>query len=116
MPNARVPVERQPGESAVPMHGRPNKEMPPVFGTATPLKGLSGAVRRYAYRRPDHDPSYWMLKLLGDRLESWGHRTRRLLPVALPFAVLGLVARRALRSGASPRRSRPFARYWPTVH
>ena len=48
-PNTIFPPERQPGEPAAPMHGRPNKRMPPVFGTSTPLRGLSGAVRRMAY-------------------------------------------------------------------
>ena len=33
MLNTRFPLERQPGKPAVPMHGRSNKTMPPVFGT-----------------------------------------------------------------------------------
>jgi hypothetical protein len=93
-PNTRFPPERQPGVSAVPMHGRPNKQMPPVFGTATPLKGVSGAVRKLAYSYPDHYPSHWLLMMLGDRVDSWGTRARRALPVVLPFAVLGFLARR----------------------
>jgi hypothetical protein len=84
--NARFPPERQPGQPASPLHGRPNKPMPPVFGTALPLRGLSGAIRRLAYSYPDHKPRHWMLKLLGDRVESWGYRTRKYLPVVLPLA------------------------------
>src|SRR3712207_1941086 len=38
--------ERRPRERSI-EHGR----LTPVFGTAQPLKGLSGAVRRYSYRR-----------------------------------------------------------------
>ena len=82
-PNTRFPPERQQGTSAVPMHGRPNKEMPPVFGTAVPLRGLSGVVRRMAYRLPDHEPGHWLLMMLGDRVDSWETRAQRIFPLAL---------------------------------
>jgi len=91
MPNTIFPPERQAGESAVPMHGRPNKKMPPVFGTSTPLKGVSGAVRRFAYTLPDHAPSHWLLLLLGDRIESWGTRAMRAAPVVVPLVAVGLL-------------------------
>jgi hypothetical protein len=71
--------------------------MPPVFGTAVPPRGLSGAIRLLAYRLPDHYPSHWLLLMLGDRVDSWGLRARRLLPFALPLAVLGVVVRLARR-------------------
>jgi hypothetical protein len=96
-PNTLYPPERQPGEPAVPKHGRPNKPMPPVFGTAVPLHGLSGAIRKLAYRYPDHYPRHWLLKMLGDRVDSWGHRARRIMPVALPLVALGVVVRLARR-------------------
>src|ERR1700704_960158 len=96
-PNTLYPPERQPGEPAVPKHGRPNKPMPPVFGTAVPLHGLSGAIRKLAYRYPDHYPRHWLLKMLGDRVDSWEHRARRIMPVALPLVALGVVARLARR-------------------
>jgi hypothetical protein len=90
-PNTRFPPEQQPGKPAAPMHGRPNKPMPAVFGTATPLHGLSGVVRKFAYRLPDHYPSHWLLKMLGDRVDSWSYRARRALPVVAPLAVLGFI-------------------------
>jgi hypothetical protein len=96
-PNTIFPPERQPGEPAAPMHGRPNKRMPPVFGTSTPLRGLSGVVRRMAYTLPDHYPSHWLLKMLGDRVELWETRARRMLPIALPLALLGLAVRAVRR-------------------
>jgi hypothetical protein len=71
--------------------------MPPVFGTAVPPRGLSGAIRLLAYRLPDHYPSHWFLLMIGDRVDSWGYRVRRLLPVALPLAALGLLVRFARR-------------------
>jgi hypothetical protein len=94
-PNARFPPERQAGRPAAPKHGRANKPMPPVFGTATPLRGLSGLVRRLAYRYPDHAPRHWLLKMAGDRVDSWTHRGRKVLPLVLPFAALALLARRS---------------------
>lgn len=92
-PNTRFPPQRQPGESSVPMHGRPNKQMPPVFGTAVPLKGLSGMVRRAAYRRPDHAPSHWLLMMLGDRVDNLEHRVKKLAPVAVGLGVVALLWR-----------------------
>lgn len=54
--------------------------LPPVFGTAQPLHGLSGAIRRFAY---DHlsetKNTRWMLIVLGDRVESVGAHLRSLL-------------------------------------
>ncbi len=85
-PNTRFPPEPQHGEPASPLHGRRNKHMPPVFGTAEPLRGLSGMVRRAAYRNPDHLPRHWLMLLLGDRVELWTRRARRILPLALPAA------------------------------
>jgi hypothetical protein len=93
LPNTRYPPERQPGLPASPMHGRPNKQMPPVFGTSTPLKGLSGVVRRFAYRLPDHYPSHWLLKMLGDRVDFWEYRAKKYLPVVVPLVAVGLIVR-----------------------
>lgn len=94
-PNTRYPPERQPGTPSAPKHGRPNKPMPPVFGTAVPLRGLSGMIRRLAYRYPDHSPRHWVLMLLGDRVDSWEHRARRYLPLALLLAAAVPVLRLA---------------------
>jgi hypothetical protein len=95
-PNTSYPPEQQEGEPAAPRHNRPNKPMTPVFGTATPLRGVSGAVKRLAYSLPDHAPSHWLLMLLGDRVEFWGVRAQRVLPIVAPLVVLGLIAK-ALR-------------------
>jgi hypothetical protein len=91
--NTRFPPERQPGEPTVPKHGRPNKPFPPVFGTACPLRGLSGAVRKLAYRLPDHKPEHWMLLILGDRVDAWSHRAGKLATFALPLGALMLAAK-----------------------
>jgi hypothetical protein len=47
----------------------------PVFGTAQPLHGVAGAVRRYAYRRfSEGRLAHWMLLVLGDRIDVATHR------------------------------------------
>jgi hypothetical protein len=46
----------------------------PVFGTAQPPRGLSGALRRRAYAIPEHRARHWALLLLADRVdvvETW---------------------------------------------
>jgi hypothetical protein len=53
--------------------------LPPVFGTAQPLHGVSGAVRRYAYRRfGEGRAAHWLLLIGADRLESTGAHLRSL--------------------------------------
>ena len=93
-PNTRFPPERQEGVPAVPKHGRPNKPFPPVFGTSTPLKGLSGAIRAAAYKLPDHKPEHWLLLMLGGRVESWGARVRRYGPLVAPLLAIAWYVRR----------------------
>lgn len=40
----------------------------PVFGTSTPPKGLSGLIRRLAYKLTENDIRHWLLLLLADRV------------------------------------------------
>jgi len=51
----------------------------PVFGTAQPLKGLSGAIRRYAYTFSEGQTAHWLLLLLGDRVDVAESRVSALL-------------------------------------
>ncbi|MDP4334840.1 hypothetical protein Q7F20_15810 [Curtobacterium sp. A7_M15] len=47
----------------------------PVFGTAQPLRGVAGVVRRYAYRRfSEGRLAHWLLLVLGDRIDVAAHR------------------------------------------
>ena len=85
-------------EPAVPvlMHAT-RTELTPVFSTALPPKGLSGAIRRLAYRIPDHRARHWMLLLLADRIDVQEHRLGRVgIGVAAALGVLVLL--RALKS------------------
>ena len=62
-------------------------DLTPVFGTSVPPRLLSGAIRRAAYRIPEHKGTRWLLLMLGDRIDVWEHRIQR-HPVAT-VAVLG---------------------------
>jgi hypothetical protein len=49
----------------------------PVFGTAQPLRGLSGGVRRFAYRRfSEGRLAHWLLLIVGDRIDAGGSHLR----------------------------------------
>jgi hypothetical protein len=40
-----------------------------VFGTSTPPAGLSGAIRRYAFRYSEATAAHWMTLILADRVD-----------------------------------------------
>ena len=46
----------------------------PVFGTAQPPKGVSGAIRKLSYARfSEGRLAHWLLLVAADRVDSWGH-------------------------------------------
>ncbi|MDB6092409.1 MAG: hypothetical protein JWN85_5193 [Gammaproteobacteria bacterium] len=51
----------------------------PVFGTACPPSGISGAIRRYAYRFSEGRTSHWLLLLMADRIDVMESRVGALL-------------------------------------
>lgn len=77
--------------------GRPT----PVMGTAQPLRGVSGTLRRAAYRLPEHRGRHWLLLLLADRVDVAEDRAGRLLASPLRAAGLGGAAERVRRNPAS---------------
>jgi hypothetical protein len=42
--------------------------LPAVIGTSTPPSGVSGAIRRYAFRRSESDWWHWLLLMGADRI------------------------------------------------
>ncbi len=51
----------------------------PVYGTAQPLHGVSGRIRRLAYDRfSEGRAAHWLLLILGDRVEAAGAHVRSL--------------------------------------
>jgi hypothetical protein len=58
--------EKRPRERSV-----EHKFLPPVFGTSSPLKGLSGVMRRYAYRKySEGQAAHWLILLASDRVDA----------------------------------------------
>jgi hypothetical protein len=51
-----------------------HKFLTPVFGTAQPLRGLSGAIRRYAYTFSEGRLAHWLLLITGDRVDVLENR------------------------------------------
>ncbi len=69
--------------------------------TVFPPKGLSGVIRRTAYRLPETHARHWMTLLLADRVELWEHRIARLvkLVAVVPMGIADvLLAARVIRS------------------
>jgi len=60
--------ERQP-EIAPREKSTEHKFLTPVFGTAQPLRGLSGVIRRYAYTFSEGRLAHWLLLIAGDRVD-----------------------------------------------
>jgi hypothetical protein len=57
-----------------------HKFLTPVFGTACPPKGLSGAIRRLSYRRySEGRAAHWLLLILADRVDAWENHLRSFL-------------------------------------
>ncbi|MEI7037149.1 hypothetical protein [Fulvimonas yonginensis] len=50
------------------LHSVERPGVTPVFGTSVPPSGLSGWIRRRAFRRSESDMRHWMLLLLADRV------------------------------------------------
>jgi hypothetical protein len=70
--------ERQP-ELTPRERSNEHKFLTPVFGTSCPLKGVSGAIRRYAYRYSEGRAAHWLLLMAGDRVDVIESRIGALL-------------------------------------
>jgi hypothetical protein len=102
--------EQQPGgenrERSI-EHGR----LTPAFGTAQPLKGLSGAIRRLAYTRySEGRAAHWLLLIAGDRVDTVASVGRSFLTLhpdnpLTETGVLAEVRRHGLRSRLGQHRA-----------
>jgi hypothetical protein len=62
--------ERQP-ELAFREKSIEHLEMPPVFGTSAPLKGVSGVMRKFAYARyGEARAAHWLILIAADRVDA----------------------------------------------
>ena len=54
-----------------------HKFLTPVFGTSCPPRGVSGALRRFSYRRfSEGRAAHWLLLLAADRVDAWENHLR----------------------------------------
>ena len=54
-----------------------HKFLTPVFGTTVPPKGLSGVVRKFAYRKfSEGRAAHWVLLIAADRMDAWEEHVR----------------------------------------
>ncbi len=67
-PTALAPLPAQVPLAPV-LHSIERTGLTPVFGTSVPLSGLSGQLRRLAFRWSEGDLRHWMLLLLADRVD-----------------------------------------------
>ena len=64
----------------------------PVFSSAVPPRGVSGALRRLAYRMPDYRARRWLLLMVADRIDVLEHRPGRLVGAFLALTLIGMGA------------------------
>lgn len=56
-----------------------HERLPPVFGTSCPPRGVSGAMRKYAYRRySEARAAHWLVLLAAERVDAVGSHLRSL--------------------------------------
>jgi hypothetical protein len=51
------------------LHSNERPGITPIFGTPLPPRGLSGAMRRQAFRHSENDLRHWLMLLAADRVD-----------------------------------------------
>jgi hypothetical protein len=77
-----------------------HKFLTPVFGTAQPLRGLSGAIRRYAYTFSEGQTAHWLLLICGDRVDVLESRIAAVLAGRPDNVIAETGVLREFRNGA----------------
>jgi hypothetical protein len=93
----RIPQQESPGIKVF-RHGRP-KSMTRVFGTAQPPSGLSGRIRAFAFKYPDHKKLHWLSLFFADRVDVVETHGFKLVPLGLAAAGGFLLSRGWRRGG-----------------
>lgn len=89
LPQAKPPAQQK-GRPAVVKRLRAGQLVTPVFGTAQPARGFSGALRDWAYRYPPSRTRHWFALMFADRVNVWERRLSRLgIPGALAALLVG---------------------------
>ena len=87
-----------------------HKFLTPVFGTSCPPRGVSGAIRRYAYRYSEGRAAHWLILLAADRVDAGEHHLRSMLTLRpdnpiTETGVLSEFSRHGYRSRIGQRRA-----------
>jgi hypothetical protein len=88
-----------------------HKFLTPVFGTTCPPRGLSGILRRYAYRRySEGRAAHWLILMGADRVDAWEHHLQSFLTLRpdnpiTETGVLSEFTRHGYRSRVGQRRT-----------
>jgi hypothetical protein len=72
-----------------------HKFLTPVFGTSCPPKGMSGMMRKYAYRRfSEGRAAHWLILMAADRVDSLGSHLQSLLTLRPdnPITEIGILS------------------------
>lgn len=81
-------------------------EVTPVFGTAAPPRGLSGWMRKQAYRIPEHHAAHFMLLMVADRVDAVEHGMIPKVPLATAVLITGGIALRKFQNARPEQLSR----------
>lgn len=109
-----------------------HNRLPAVIGTSTPPSALSGAIRRYAFRRSESDWWHWLLLMGADRINvvegvvedltrgklpnipgemgarsEWQHNKKGFVLKAGATLAVGIALVAAFRRGGSRRDNQP---------
>lgn len=84
-------TDRQQSDVEILLHVERHGQRPVVYSTAYPPSGVNGAIRRLAYRYPDHMARKWLLLMVADQVGARGAQLKKVAPLAVGFTLLALV-------------------------
>lgn len=87
--NAHWLVPEQQTSAQLPLVGK-GRHLTSVYSNANPPRGLSGLIRRLAYRVPDYRPRRWMMLVLADRIDVLESNPAKLLRAVGSLGLVGL--------------------------
>ena len=87
-----------------------HKFLTPVFGTSCPPRGISGIIRRYAYRYSEGRAAHWLILLAADRVDAGEQHLRSFVTLRpdnpiTETGVLSEFSRHGYRSRVGQRRT-----------
>ena len=69
LPGAPIPRPARQAPDPNVLHSTERPGLTPVFGTTAPLRGMSGGIRRWAFRYSENDLRHWLMLLVADRID-----------------------------------------------